>query len=116
MKMNLIHKIIRLLPVTCILLSLTGCNDKLGGDTGEQETILFSTSLPGGLTTRSAMTDWQAQMGAYRAVSESYEFTVGMYEAGNLIGQSIYKPKNGDLNGTLTCKSGQTPLDWCRNR
>lgn len=112
MKKNLIHKIIRLLPMSLMLLSLTGCNDKLGGDAGEQETILFSTSLPGGMTTRSAMTEWQAQMGAYRAVSESYEFTVGMYEAGNLIGQSLYKPKNGDLNGTLTCKSGQTPLYW----
>ena len=98
--------------MTCLLLSLTGCNDKIGGADDNRESVLFTTSLPGGLTTRSAMTDWQAQMGAYRAVNESYEFTVGMYEGGHRIGESVYKPKAGDAEGTLTCKSGQTPLYW----
>ena len=103
---------IKYLLTALMMLPLTGCNDKLGGNEDNAESVLFTTALPGGLTTRSARTDWQEQMGAYKAVNEAYEFTIGMYESGNPVAQGVYKPKAGATDGTLACKSGTTPLYW----
>ena len=73
---------------------------------------MFYTALPGGMMTRSARTDFEERMDGYKAVTEAYEFTVGMYESGNPVGQSVYKPVAGDSYGTLACKTGETPLYW----
>ena len=49
----------------CLMLPLSGCSDKLSGGADGAESVLFTTSLPGALTTRSAMSDWQEQMDAF---------------------------------------------------
>ena len=72
------------------LVLLTGCNESLVSDAAEQEQVMFYTALPGGMMTRSARTDFEESMDGYKAVTGAYEFTVGMYESGNLVGQSVY--------------------------
>ena len=103
---------IKYLLTALMMLPLTGCNDKLGGNEDNAESVLFTTAISGGMTTRSAKSDWQEQMGAYKAVNEAYEFTIGMYESGNPVAEGVYKPKAGETDGTLACKSGTTPLYW----
>lgn len=111
MSKSYIYRLSRLLFAASLTLQLTGCNDDMVVADDDQR-VLFTTSLPGQMTTRSAKDDYQTQMGAYKAVSEAYEFTVGMYQAGSLIGESLYHPVAGDESGTLVCKSGETPLYW----
>lgn len=111
MSKSYIYRLSRLLFAASFTLQLTGCNDDMVVADDDQR-VLFTTSLPGQMTTRSAKDDYQTQMGAYKAVSEAYEFTVGMYQAGSLIGESLYHPVAGDESGTLVCKSGETPLYW----
>ena len=104
--------IYRLSGLLMALVLLTGCNESLVSDAAEQEQVMFYTALPGGMMTRSARTDFEERMDGYKAVTGAYEFTVGMYESGNLVGQSVYKPVAGDSYGTLACKTGETPLYW----
>ena len=111
MSKSYIYRLSRLLLAASLTLQLTGCNDDMVVADDDQR-VLFTTSLPGQMTTRSAKDDYQTRMGAYKAVSEAYEFTVGMYQAGSLIGESLYHPVAGDESGTLVCKSGETPLYW----
>lgn len=111
MSKSYIYRLSRLLFAASLTLQLTGCNDDMVVADDDQR-VLFTTSLPGQMTTRSAKDDYQTQMGAYKAVSEAYEFTVGMYQAGSLIGESLYHPVAGDESGTLVCKSGEIPLYW----
>ena len=112
MKKSCIFNLTGWLMTACLMLPLSGCSDKLSGGADGAESVLFTTSLPGALTTRSAMSDWQEQMDAYKAVSEAYEFTVGMYGSGTLVAEGVYQPKAGDTDGTLVCKTGTTPLYW----
>ena len=111
MSKSYIYRLSRLLFAASFTLQLTGCNDDMVVADDDQR-VQFTTSLPGQMTTRSAKDDYQTRMGAYKAVSEAYEFTVGMYQAGSLIGESLYHPVAGDESGTLVCKTGETPLYW----
>lgn len=113
MSKNHIYIVSLLLLAASLMLSLTGCNDELPA-VDDTEEVMFSTSIPGVTkATRSEREDYQAQMGAYKAVRDAYEFTIGMYESsGTLVGQSIYQPVADDESGTLKCKSGSTPLYW----
>lgn len=101
-----------LLLAASLMVSLAGCSNDDQPAAPEQERVMFTTSIPGVMTTRSARDDYQTQMGAYKAVADEYEFTVGMYESGALIAQSLYQPVADDESGTLVCKSGSTPLYW----
>jgi hypothetical protein len=101
----------------CLVVLLTSCSELLddlfSNDKAETEVVMFSTSIPNTSVTRSAKSDYETAMGAYKAVNEAYEFTIGMYsDNGSLIGTSIYQPIAGDEMGTLTTKEGETPLYW----
>ena len=96
MSKSYIYRLSRLLFAASLTLQLTGCNDDMVVADDDQR-VLFTTSLPGQMTTRSAKDDYQTRMGAYKAVSEAYEFTVGMYQAGSLIGESLYHPVAGGM-------------------
>ncbi len=111
MNKSYIYKFCYLLPAV-MLLSFAACSDGIKGGEDHDESVLFTTAVPGALTTRSARSDWQEQMDSYKAVNDAYEFTVGMYEEGNLIAQGVYQPKTGRTDGTLESKSGTTPLYW----
>lgn len=103
--------------MSILVISMASCSelvdDLFPSDKAEAEVVMFTTSIPNTSVTRSAKSDYETAMGAYKAVNEAYEFTVGMYtNDGNLIGTSIYQPVDGDEMGTLTTKEGETPLYW----
>ena len=118
MKINYLYKLSQLaLMATCILV-MTSCTEALSNffsdDIEEGEEVLFTTALPSVATTRTTEEEdkYNKQMEAYQAVNKAYEFTVEMYEGGNVVGTSTYKPAGGDSIGTLSIKSGATPLYW----
>ena len=103
--------------MSILVISMASCSelfdDLFPSDKAEAEVVMFTTSIPNTSVTRSAKSDYETAMGAYKAVNEAYEFTVGMYtNDGSLIGTSIYQPIDGDEMGTLTTKEGETPLYW----
>ena len=103
--------------MSILVISMASCSelfdDLFPSDKAEAEVVMFTTSIPNTSVTRSAKSDYETAMGAYKAVNEAYEFTVGMYtNDGSLIGTSIYQPVDGDEMGTLTTKEGETPLYW----
>ena len=103
--------------MSILVISMASCSelfdDLFPSDKAEAEVVMFTTSIPNTSVTRSAKSDYETAMGAYKAVNEAYEFTIGMYtNDGSLIGTSIYQPVDGDEMGTLTTKEGETPLYW----
>ena len=102
--------------MTTFILMMTGCTEALSNffsdDIEEGEEVLFTTALPSVAATRTPQEDYNKQMEAYQAVNKAYEFTVEMYEGGNVVGTSTYQPAGGDSFGTLSIKSGATPLYW----
>ena len=118
MKINYLYKLSQLaLMATCILV-MTSCTEALSNffsdDIEEGEEVLFTTALPSVATTRTTEEEdkYNKQMEAYQAVNKAYEFTVEMYEGGNVVGTSTYKPAGGDSIGTLSTKENATPLYW----
>ena len=116
MKIKYLYKLSQLvLMATCILV-MTGCTEALSNffsdDIEEGEEVLFTTALPSVAATRTPQEDYNKQMEAYQAVNKAYEFTIDMYEGGNVVGTSTYQPAGGDSIGTLSIKSGATPLYW----
>ena len=116
MKINYLYKLSQLaLMATCILV-MTSCTEALSNffsdDIEEGEEVLFTTALPSVAATRTTQEDYNKQMEAYQAVNKAYEFTIDMYEGGNVVGTSTYQPAGGDSIGTLSIKSGATPLYW----
>ena len=118
MKINYLNKLSQLALMTTFILMMTGCTEALSNffsdDIEEGEEVLFTTALPSVATTRTTEEEdkYNKQMEAYQAVNKAYEFTVEMYEGGNVVGTSTYKPAGGDSIGTLSIKSGATPLYW----
>lgn len=101
--------------MACMAVSLSSCRETFenlfSDDIEVGEEVMFTTSLPSVSVTRSAKSDYETQMGAYKAVTDAYEFTVGMYleDDGSLVGEGVYTPSTG---GALIVKSGTTPLYW----
>lgn len=101
--------------MACMVVSLSSCRETFenlfSDDIEVGEEVMFTTSLPSVSVTRSAKSDYETQMGAYKAVTDAYEFTVGMYleDDGSLVGEGVYTPSTG---GALIVKSGTTPLYW----
>ena len=101
--------------MACMAVSLSSCRETFenlfSDDIEEGEEVMFTTSLPSVPITRSAKSDYDTQMGAYKAVNDAYEFTVAMYleDDGSLVGEGVYTPSTG---GALIVKSGTTPLYW----
>ena len=117
MNRNYLYKLSQLVLMVTFILGMTGCDEGFvnlfSEDISEGEEVMFSTSIPRTSVTRSAKSDYETAMGAYKAVNEAYEFTVGMYtDDGSLIGTSVYQPVAGDKMGTLATKEGETPLYW----
>lgn len=118
MKINYLNKLSQLALMTTFILMMTGCTEALSNffsdDIEEGEEVLFTTALPSVATTRTTEEEdkYNKQMEAYQAVNKAYEFTVEMYEGGNVVGTSTYQPAGGDYIGTLSIKSGATPLYW----
>ena len=116
MKINYLNKLSQLALMTTFILMMTGCTEALSNffsdDIEEGEEVLFTTALPSVATTRTTEAEYIEQMSAYKAVTEAYEFTVKMYEGGNVVGTSTYKPAGGDSIGTLSTKENATPLYW----
>ena len=116
MKINYLNKLLQLALMTTFILMMTGCTEALSNffsdDIEEGEEVMFTTALPSVATTRTTEAEYIEQMSAYKAVTEAYEFTVKMYEGGNVVGTSTYKPAGGDSIGTLSTKENATPLYW----
>lgn len=116
MNIKLIYRFFHFLMATCLVFLTASCNDL--GDNAlwneNREEVLFTTALPSLPTTRSAQSDYENQMAAYKAVSDKYEFTVGMYSGDNhLEGTSTYYPaEDNNSIGTLVVKTNATPLYW----
>lgn len=118
MKINYLNKLSQLALMTTFILMMTGCTEALSNffsdDIEEGEEVLFTTALPSVATTRTTEEEdkYNKQMEAYQAVNKAYEFTVEMYEGGNVVGTSTYQPAGGDSIGTLSTKENATPLYW----
>ena len=102
-------------------LFMTSCretfDDLFSDEIKEGEEVMFTTSLPSASMTRATEeeTAYRNKMKAYKAVTEGYEFNIGMYDSNGLIDTtSIYKPKKvtDEIEGTLAIKAGETPLYW----
>lgn len=98
------------------ILGMTGCNetiDSLFSDgISEGEEVMFTTSLPGAPATRGAQEDYEEEMNKFQAVNKAYEFTIDMYADGKVIGTGTYGPDTLKTDGTLSPKTGHTPLYW----
>ena len=118
MKINYLNKLSQLALMTTFILMMTGCTEALSNffsdDIEEGEEVLFTTALPSVATTRTTEEEDKSnkQKEAYQAVNKAYEFTVEMYEGGNVVGTSTYQPAGGDSIGTLSTKENATPLYW----
>ncbi|MBQ0074204.1 MAG: hypothetical protein KBT34_08405 [Prevotella sp.] len=113
----------------CLAL-LSSCSDTFssffGGEIEQGDEVVFNTLVPDVKTSsRSAMSEWQEKVKAYKAVNREYTFNVEMWKQGNGVatGTSIYKPistdENGEIkynaDGTLQAAEGETPLYWQDN-
>ena len=111
-----INKIIQLLLMAILAVVTTSCRETFehifSDDIEVGEEVKFTTALPSVAATRTTQEDYNKQMEAYQAVNKAYEFTIDMYEGGNVVGTSTYQPAGGDSIGTLSIKSGATPLYW----
>ena len=116
MKIKYLNKLSQVALMTTFILMMTSCTEALSNffsdDIEEGEEVLFTTALPSVAATRTPQEDYNQQMEAYQAVNKAYEFTIDMYEGGNVVGTSTYQPAGGDSIGTLSIKSGATPLYW----
>ena len=112
-----IYQLSQFLFAVCLTCTLMGCSEAIrdffSGDIAEGDEVTFTTALPSAPTTRSAKSDYETEMEAYKAVNEEYEFTVEMYQSdGTSIGTGTYQPVTDDAVGTLASKEGETPLYW----
>lgn len=114
-----------------LLLLLTGCSDTIngffgGGEIEKGDEVVFNTMVPDvKSTTRSAMSVWKENVGAYKAVNREYTFSVEMWKknATSVTATSTYKPiwtdKDGKItynsDGTLQAAEDATPLYWQDN-
>ncbi|UKK62624.1 fimbrillin family protein [Prevotella communis] len=116
MKRNYLYKLSQLVLMMTFILGMTGCNetiDSLFSDgISEGEEVMFTTSLPGAPATRGAHEDYEEEMNKYQAVNKAYEFTIDMYADGKVIGTGTYGPDTLKTDGTLSPKTGHTPLYW----
>lgn len=116
MKIKYLNKLSQVALMTTFILMMTSCTEALSNffsdDIEEGEEVLFTTALPSVAATRTTQEDYNKQMEAYQAVNKAYEFTIDMYEGGNVVGTSTYKPAGGDSIGTLSTKENATPLYW----
>ena len=116
-----------------MLLCLASCqtdtlpwNEKAGEiEVGEK--LHFTTMVPDvAATTRSAQSEWQEAVDAYKTVNHDYTFSVTMYKQDNVTpqGTSTYKPTQttnigspaiADYDGTLEVEAGADPLFWADN-
>lgn len=111
--------------------SLTACSDTISsffgdGEIEQGEAVVFNTMVPDvSPATRSAKSEWQEKVGAYKAVEREYTFTVEMWKQGDdaYTATSTYKPiytdENGNItyndDGTLQAAESATPLYWQDN-
>ncbi|SDN59639.1 hypothetical protein SAMN04487900_10121 [Prevotella communis] len=116
MKRNYLYKLSQLVLMMTFILGMTGCNetiDSLFSDgISEGEEVMFTTSLPGAPATRGAQEDYEEEMNKFQAVNKAYEFTIDMYADGKVIGTGTYGPDTLKTDGTLSPKTGHTPLYW----
>ncbi|MCQ2221267.1 MAG: fimbrillin family protein [Prevotella sp.] len=110
---------------------LMSCSDTIstlfgGGEIEQGETVVFNTMVPDiKTTTRSAKSEWETKVKAYKAVNRDYTFNVEMWKQGDASATetSTYKPistdENGEIeyneNGTLQVAEGMPPLYWQDN-
>lgn len=116
MKRNYLYKLSQLVLMMTFILGMTGCNetiDSLFSDgISEGEEVMFTTSLPGAPATRGTQEDYEEEMNKFQAVNKAYEFTIDMYADGKVIGTGTYGPDTLKTDGTLSPKTGHTPLYW----
>ena len=116
MKRNYLYKLSQLVLMMTFILGMTGCNetiDSLFSDgISEGEEVMFTTSLPGAPATRGAQEDYEEEMNKFQAVNKAYEFTIDMYADGKVIVTGTYGPDTLKTDGTLSPKTGHTPLYW----
>ena len=111
-----------------MLLCLASCQtDTLpwseeAGEIEVGEKLHFTTMVPDvAAPTRSAQSEWQEAVDAYKTVNHDYTFSVTMYKQGNVTpqGTSTYKPTQttnigspaiAAYDGTLEVEAGADPL------
>lgn len=107
------------------MLLLTACTDAVetifgGGGIGQGDAVVFTTLVPDAKhTTRSAKTDWQDEVRAYKAVQQEYTFNIEMYKHGSnvAVGNSYYRPisTDGVYSSDGTLQNVESPLYWQDN-
>lgn len=116
MNINVRNRFFPFLLNICFILLAVGCSglndDALPNENRDE--VMFTTALPSLPATRSAKSDYNNRMAAYKAVSDQYEFTVEMYSGDNhLEGTSTYCPvEDGSDIGSLIALPNATPLYW----
>lgn len=117
--------------VVAFLPLLASCSDVFkpvieGDETEVGEKVMFTTMLPDiSATTRSAKTEWEGKVGAYKPVQLNYQFTVKMLKAGveEPIATNTYVPVRHtnvgspvieDYDGTLKSEN-ETEMYWQDN-
>ena len=116
MNINTRNRFFQFLSAICLILITVACNESdINALFGEnREEVQFTSALPSLPATRSAKSDYNNRMAAYKAVSDKYEFTIEMYSGDNhLEGISTYHPVEDDNNiGALIVNADATPLYW----
>lgn len=114
-----------------VFLSLSSCTDTISSFFGDGEIekgdeVTFCTLVPDiNTSSRSAKSEWQEKVGAYKAVNHEYTFDVEMWKKGEGVATatSTYKTistdNNGEItynaDGTLQSAEDVTPLYWQDN-
>lgn len=114
-----------------LLFLLSSCSDTISsifgsGEIEKGDEVVFNTLVPDvKSTTRSAMSEWKENVGAYKAVNQEYTFNVEMWKKGaaSATATSSYKPISTDEDGkityngdgTLQAAENATPLYWQDN-
>lgn len=110
---------------------LAGCNDMVssffeGGEIEEGEAVAFTTMVPDAdMYSRSAQSEWQEKMNAYKAVFRDYTFNIEMWKQGDdaATATSTYQPittdkdgvKEYNKRGTLQLAENEADLYWQDN-
>lgn len=117
--------------VVAFLPLLASCSDVFkpvieGDETEVGEKVMFTTMLPDiSATTRSAKTEWEGKVGAYKPVQLNYQFTVEMWKDGAaeaaatntyipVMHTNVGSPVIENYDGTLK-PAGTTEMYWQDN-
>lgn len=100
-------------------LLLVSCSDAIsplsdGGDITVGEHVQFTTLVPDAAATRATKSEWEAEVGSYKAVQNEYKFKVEMYKEGDTeaTGHSYYTPEQNTAVGNAVISNYDGTLKY----